>query len=298
MNNFKYMGTYKKKDYFEGWYFRITDEENHLYAFIFGVTFNIEDPHSFIQIIDSKEGKTYYFRFDINDFYYNRDSIKIKDNVLGLHSVKINIDKFNIDLKVEPTLFLKKGLFSQHAMGAVKCLPLKTYHEIVFLNSKVEGKLKTGVEDIMINGNGYMEKNYGSMFPKKWLWMQTNSFKEYKTSLVLGVAELINNCDGFFCVMNVDGEEFRFATYNGFKVSHEQDSEKIKVIIEKDNISLIISLQYVKGYNIIAPICKGKMEKEIEESQASTLTLSLYRGNELIYHDTAINVACENLYQN
>lgn len=296
MNNFKYMGTYKKKDYFEGWYFRITDSENNLYAFIFGVSFNLEDQHSFIQVIDHKRGKTYYFRFDINDFYYNRDSVKIKDNVLGLHSIKINIAPFNIDLEIEPTLFLKKGIFSRHAMGAIKCLPLKTYHEIVFLNAKVEGTLKNDDENIAINGNGYMEKNYGTMFPKKWLWIQTNSFKDYKTSLVLGVAELINNCEGFFCIMNVDGEEFRFATYNGFRINHEQNGDTIKVTIEKDNISLIINLNYVKGYNIIAPVCKGKMEKEIEESQTSSLTLSLYRENELIYHDTATNVACENLY--
>jgi hypothetical protein len=164
------------------------------------------------------------------------------------------------------------------------------------MKAKVEGAFKTDHLEYQFNGIGYMEKNGGCKFPKQWLWLQTNHFQTYNASLTLAKADLIGNCSGFFCVLNIDGDEFRFATYNGFTIDYQYYDNIIKLIIQKDGIYLIIAVKWTEGNFIVAPIAKAKMAKEIEESLTSTLTLSLYRGNEMIFHDTAVNVACENLY--
>lgn len=296
MNNFSYMGTNRKKDYFEGWYLRVTDDNNHSYVFIFGITLYEDDPHSFIQIIDSDEQKAYYFRFNVCDFYYNKKAIRIKDNILGIHQLKISIEPFDIDINIKPTTHLKRDGLCKCAMSFFRYLPLPTYHDIIFMKAKVEGTIKTSTQDYKINGSAYMEKNLGTKFPKQWLWVQTNHFDNSNSSLVLAKADLMGNCSGFFCILNIDGDEFRFATYNGFKINHSHDENTIKITMEKDDIYLIIKVKYESGCLIVAPISKAKMEREIEESLKSTLLLSLYRGNELIFHDTATNVGCENLY--
>jgi hypothetical protein len=292
------MGVHKTKNYFEGWYLKVTDENNHSFVFIFGISLYKDDPHSFIQVIDSSENKSYYFRFEVSDFYYNRDAIRIKDNILGIHQLKIQIEPFDIDLNIAPTLFLKKGLFSGCIMHFFKYLPLPTYHEIVFLKAKVEGSIKAKNDSYKINGHGYMEKNFGTRFPKTWLWVQANDFEKYNASLILAKAQMFGQFTGFFCLLNVEGEELRFATYNGFKMEHHIKGNDIKITIEKGKVYLIIDVKWTDGAYIIAPVKHGKMEKEIEESLTSTLTISLYRENELIFHDTAINVGCENLYIN
>jgi hypothetical protein len=291
MNKFSYKGSSKLKNYFEGWYFKIVDESD-IYAFIFGITLYENDSHAFIQIVVNNEDKPYYYRFDINDFYYNRESIKIGDNVLGTHELKVKVGPFDINLSIEPTIELKNYSLTNSSMGCIRYLPLPTYHEIVFMNSKVEGQ----INEKEFHGNGYMEKTFGRCFPKEWLWVQTNHFQNYNASFTLAVADIISNKKGFYCILNVEGEELRFATYNFFKIKLNYDSNDIKIIIEKDKVSLIIEVKESTGYTVIGPSKNGKMDREIKESVDSTLTLHLYKDGELIFTDTAINVGCENLY--
>ena len=185
MLNFKYVKRNKCKNFYEGWYLKIVDENNHTFIFIFGVSLYFKDPHAFIQIIDSSENKSYYFRFDKSNFYYNNEAIRIKDNILGINKLKLKVEPFDIDLNIKPTILLNGGLFKKSIMSIFKNLPLPTQHEIIFMNAKVEGKIKNKDNSYVINGNGYMEKNYGTKFPNKWLWVQTNNFKNFNTSLVL-----------------------------------------------------------------------------------------------------------------
>jgi len=296
INIFKFVGSNKTKNYFEGWYLRITDENNHSYSFIFGITLYKKDPHSFIQVVDGAKNKSYYFRFEVDDFYYNKDAVKIKDNVFGIHQLKISIDPFNINLKINPTVLLQRNGLAKWTMGFFKHLPLTTYHEVIFMKARVEGTINNNNHNELINGVGYMEKNFGCRFPKQWLWIQTNHFENYNASFILAQADLFGKCNGFFSILNVDGDEFRFATYNGFSIKRILKDNNIEVIIKKADICLIIKLKYESGNLVIGAITKGEITKEIEESLTSTMTLSLYKASKLLFHDTATNVGCENLY--
>lgn len=294
MNLFNYVGHNKTKNYFEGWYFKAV-HDNHILAFVFGISLHENDPHSFIQIMDSNDNESHYFRFKVEDFYYNKDIIRIKDNILSIHKLKVSIDDFQIDLNITPTANLKGIFCMKSVMGLFRYLPLPVYHEVIFMNSKVEGSIKTNSIDTTINGSGYMEKNYGTCFPKKWLWFQTNTFKNYNASFVFAKANVI--CvEPFFCILNIGGDEFRFASYNGFNAKYLNNDDKIEVIIKKNNVYLKITVNRTPGQLIIAPIKNGKMQREIEESLTSTLTISLYENNKLIFQDEASNVSCENLY--
>lgn len=297
MNDFSYKGLRKIKNYFEGWYLKVVDDKsNTIYAVIFGISLYEKDPHSFIQIISNDNTESYYYRFDINDFYCNRESVRIKDNILGVHELRLNVGTFEFDLSIKPTVELKPYGMTNSAMGCFKLLPLCTYHEIIFMNAKVEGIAKTSDISKEFHGSAYMEKNWGTKFPCQWLWIQSNHFENNNASLTLAVADIFSNKKGFFCILNVDGEELRFATYNLFKIDIKQDDDQIKVIIDKGNVSLIITANKEDGPTIIGPTKKGQMKKEIEESLSSSITVHLYKDSKLIFSDKATNVSIENQY--
>lgn len=67
-----FQGKYKKKNYFEGWYFKIVDkDEKNSFALIPGVAFDKEgNSHSFVQMIDSIGYNSEYFKFSIDDFFF------------------------------------------------------------------------------------------------------------------------------------------------------------------------------------------------------------------------------------
>ena len=289
MNNFNFVGVKKKKNYFEGWFLRVFDNEDNCYSFIFGISLNKNDPHSFIQIIDQNEKKSYYHKFNVSDFTYNNNEITIGKNILSTSKLKLSVSNFNADINIKPMTFLKNKL---GVMGFFKYFFLPTRHEIIFMNSKIEGLIKNS----RINGNGYMEKDLGTRFPKKWLWIQCNCFKKKNVSLVIAKANLISNIKGFFAFLNIGGKEYCFATYNCSKIENSRDKNNINLVLKSRKYKVKIELKYANGYELIAPTKKAKMIKKIEESLKSTLKLSLYEKNKLLFSDEGINVACEYLY--
>jgi hypothetical protein len=294
MNSFSFNGVNKKSNYFEGWYIHLLDNEKKIaYAFIFGISLYEKDKHAFIQIIDKNVKEPFYFRFDINDFYYNNDSIKIKDNILSPTQVVINEGPFDIDLSISGLNVLENNLLTPGAMGLIKYLPIPTHIEIIFLDSLITGTINQ--EDF--SGSAYMEKNWGSRFPNKWIWIESNNFSNNNTSFVMAYANLFANVDGFFAILKIDGEELRFATYNGFKTK-VITSNKNNVVIEisKRDLTLKVEVDYKDEYKLVAPVKYGNMTRIISESLNSDLKISLYRNNKLIYSDTAKEVACENTY--
>lgn len=158
MNNFNFVGVKKKEKLFWRLVLRVFDNEDNCYSFIFGISLNKNDPHSFIQIIDQNEKKSYYHKFNVSDFTYNNNEITIGKNILSTSKLKLSVSNFNADINIKPMTFLKNKL---GVMGFLNIF-LPTRHEIIFMNSKIEGLIKNS----RINGNGYMEKDLGTRFLK------------------------------------------------------------------------------------------------------------------------------------
>lgn len=296
MNNFNFVGSKEKKNYFEGWYTKIIDNKNNCYSFIFGITLNLKDPHSFIQIIDQSQCKSYYYRYKVGDFYYSNNVIIIGENILSTNRLRILVDCFDVDIIIKPTVFLKNRFVGDGVMGIFKYLNLPTRHEIIFMNSEIRGTIKTETRDSKIYGNAYMEKDLGTRFPKKWLWLQTNKFLNNNIALVVSKADLFSNFSGFFCFLNVNGKEYRFATYNCSKIKHYRNKDNITIILQNSDYILVIKLKWHPGNMIVAPVKNARMNRKIEESLDSSLTLSLYKNKEMILFDTSYNVSCEYTY--
>ncbi|MGD1823629.1 MAG: tocopherol cyclase family protein [Pleomorphochaeta sp.] len=237
-------------DYFEGWYYKQVSK-NGLYtiSFIPGISYNILDPHCFIQCIISDKNKTltsHYFKYDVNQFNCQDNPFKVTINNTIFEENNIYIDLKEADINIKGELHfnqlepLNNSLLCPNIMGYFSYIPkMECNHHIISMNHTIKGSLNIKGEEIDFNdGLGYMEKDWGKSFPKEYIWLQCNHFSKSDIKLALSVATipfLGFSFKGFFCSLFIDNKEYRFATYN---------RSKLKFNILKDNQ---IDITFIKG---------------------------------------------------
>lgn len=299
MNTFEYRNL-KKKNYFEGWYQRLVDEDKNInYAFIFAITKNETDPHAFIQIFDGTKNISKYYRFDITDFYYSKDTVFIKDNYLSLNSLYLKTKDFEISVLFTELKQLKKRFWNNSAMSYLSSFPLECYQEVVVIDCSFEGEIVVDDLPVHITGKSYLEKTYGTKFPKKRIWIQGNHFnKDVSLSFSYGIVPFLKRkIKRFITIINYNDKEYRFASYNLSRVKIiNQTKSQVEILIKKRRYRLIINVMLIEPIKLIGPGDEGYMNLEVFESVNSLATLTFYKGRKIIFDTMGRSVGFENMY--
>lgn len=310
-----FQGKNKKKKYFEGWYFKNTNG-NYSISFIPGI--NIDEKgnkNAFIQIISKDWSENIQYKYD--DFVYNNNpfSIKIGDNIFSKEGFSVNIYIKKLDgkiieikgsVKYTKNIELNKNILMPNIMGPFAYIPfMECNHGCISLDSKINGILKinrdkTTEEIFFNNGKGYIEKDYGTSFPKSWVWIQANSFNNLNVQFFLSIAKipfLGLNFQGIIGILKLDKKEYRFATYNGTKVEKletiEQNNNKIlKIILKKRKYILELEAELKDSHQLIAPI-KGNMSKKIKESLNAIIKVKLIYKDKVLFEGISNNCGLE-----
>lgn len=273
----------RKKDCFEGWYFRHTGEFP--FSFIAGVSKCRGDSHAFIQYIDCES--SYSFRFPLSSFTFLKEnmSIKIENNTFSLNGINVRLfgdennknnggdnknggvndksGKINYPaengnkIRIECNLdygtaeLYKKSLLAPSVMGPFTYLPMPCSHAIISLNHKVGGTLtKNGVKHT-ITAAGYIEKDYGRKFPQNYVWVHAAN---NDVSIAAAAASpVVLGKLGFFCLINYKGQQYNFSLYKlaRLKLTKEILSENknhssdnpISMVFKKGRSRLMITAQ-------------------------------------------------------
>lgn len=308
-----FQGSNKSEEYFEGWYYKqVSKDEKTVISFIPGISLFNNDVHSFVQYIfvstdkdNKKTIKTGYVRYAFKDFKYNNSPfmLQIGDNIFTESMISINI--VDTDLHIEGTLEfgsftpINKSILSPNIMGCFAYIPkMECYHGIISMNHLVNGVLRINDEEIDIrSGNGYIEKDFGTSFPKKYIWIQCNNFKNKGTSIFCSIAHIPfmrKSFLGYICNLVIDGRESRFATYNNCKLKIESiTNEKISIVLENSKEKLIIEANLKETGELIAPD-QGKMQKIIKEEVLGEVRIYLCnKQNKTVYEDTSCMAGIE-----
>lgn len=296
MKKFAYRNL-KTKNYFEGWYLRITDESKNInLAFIFALTKDVDDPHSFIQIYDGISLTNKYYRFDINEFKYQNKTVFIKDNYLSLDKLYLNIEKFEINVSLEIIKNIKEKQYNKSAMSYMSKFPLECFQEVNILDGYFKGKIKENNEVKFITGKTYLEKTYGNKFPQNWIWLQSNHFdKEAALTLAYGKIPFFKwRVKGFFSILNINGLEYRFASYNlsRLKINRVSDNT-VELILKRGFHKLVLVAEMINPVKLVGPLENGKMNLSVFESINSLVTLTLYKRKKVIFESKGRNVGFE-----
>jgi len=308
MKTFKpevFQGNKKRSNYFEGWYFKqVSADTSQIYSFIPGVSLSGDNSHSFIQVINGVTGQTQYVEYPIDAFHASSDKLEIKvgNSHFNEKGFLLNIEK-DIRIKGEvnfgPLNKYPRTLWSPGIMGWYSYVPfMETKHGVVSMSHTLMGTFNIDNQDINFNdGKGYIEKDWGRSFPEAWIWLQCNNFTNDKTSFMLSIAKipwLGQHFIGFLSFLYIDGKLYRFATYNGSKLSKVEKKENgTSILITNNSYKLEVEAQQ-KGTGTLKAPQHGAMDRHIKESVDSEINIKLTDNNDqVIYEDHGIRAGME-----
>lgn len=269
-----YLGE-KKRNYFEGWYFRHGGEMP--FSFIAGVT-KSRDAHGFVQYID--ENTSHYFRFPLSEFSFSRQdmTIRLGKNSFSLKGIYADLgnenDKIKCVIKYDSITAFEKSLYAPSVMGPFSYIPMPCSHAVASLRHNAAGILETAGKTSAVNAFGYIEKDFGKSFPRNYFWMHA---ADYSTSIMFATAwPLIFGIRGFLCVISHAGKQYNLSLYTGAKLTvHILSREKAAVTIEKGKNKFSFNALSRNGKKLAAPARGGKMSHTVCEDLSADCTLYL-----------------------
>jgi len=293
-----FQGDLKRKNYFEGWYFKhVSHDLDHVHSFIPGVALTSQDPHAFIQVINGINGKTVYITYPLEQFTWekNRLYLKIGDSVFTDRYIDLNIDSENLKLSghIDYNNIIKypRRVLSPGIMGWYSFVPyMECKHGIVSVNHDLKGRINLDGNSIDLNdGKGYIEKDWGSSFPEAWIWTQSNNFRNHDTSFSFSIAKipwLGRFFIGFISFLYLNGRFLLFSTYNKSVIT-EIVHDNTSVTIEMKSKNAVLKVNVIKNsFGELRAPASGDMSRRIKESIDSVIELSLHDiDGKLIYED-------------
>ncbi len=315
-----FQGDLKKKQYFEGWYFKLIDQkEENFYAFIPGVSLDKKNKssHCFIQMLDGRTGEPFYFEYPLREFWASSEDfeVRIGKSYFSLNKIEIHIHQDGHD--VDGELHFKniqpwpKSLLAPGVMGFFTFIPImECYHGMLSMNHNIVGKLTINNREIdFTNGLGYIEKDWGKSFPSGYIWIQTNHFETEPISFMASIAKipfLGMHFTGFLIVLWYKGKIYTFTTYTGAKIhSLKIDPNRVRAVIADRKHIVVFDAKKIHDKGRKAPIEEagvlksptlGEMKGRIMESLTSEVKLAFYkRGkrNKLLFKDKGHHAGLE-----
>jgi hypothetical protein len=304
----RFQGRLKRRHYFEGWYFKLIDRaRDSAMALIPGISLGASrtDRHAFIQLIDDKTGRVAYFRFPFEAFHADPDRfhVEIGPNRFDAHGLTVDLDdgqvKVQGSLRFDGAIPFPHSFWNPGVMGPFTFVPgLECYHGIVNIRHRIHGTLAVdGTPHVFEGGDGYIEKDWGRSFPKSWVWIQANHFPESDASVLFSIADIPfvrGSFTGFLCFLLHQGRLYRFATYNRSRVVKvERHGTTVHAVVRGPSGALSLTADRGTAGVLRAPK-DGRMEREIEESLAATVTVKMIdRTGRLLFEGTSHSAGME-----
>jgi tocopherol cyclase len=295
-----YQGFKRTHTYFEGWYFKlVTADLRYSLALIPGISLAKKDPHAFIQTFLVKHGqkptlKHDYLRFATGEFTAERDQFRVAIGMSQFSFEHLHLDLKSTTLTIQGDLQfsqrvpLNQGFLNPSIMGPFAYLPrMECYHGVLSLTHFIKGKLQIHGETVdFTGGKGYLEKDWGTSFPSEYVWLQGNHFPEPTTSFFFSYARIPYlglRFQGLIAHLYLNGEHYRFATYNGSKIVSELISPlHVEYVIKKGPYRLRIVADVQDLATLPSPK-QGRMDQTIKEGLSGQILLWFMKGKVILY---------------
>lgn len=300
----QYHGWAQQRSYFEGWYYKLIDNQGkNAIALIPGVSMDKDgNREAFIQVLNGKKHKAEYHKFEFSDFLPSsgKFEMRIRDNYFSADSVKLNLPGISGKLSFSEMSLWPKKHYSPGIMGPYSFVPfMECYHGIISLDHKIKGSLLINDKPIdFTKGRGYIEKDWGSSFPSAYIWMQSNHFSRPGVSTFASIAMipwLKGSFTGYIAALYLDDKIIKFTTYNRTVLRKcSVNLQNVELVLEKKDYLLEINVKRDKATSLASPI-HGFMNGRIDESMTSEMTVKLTdkKSGKIIFNDQGINAGLD-----
>lgn len=292
----RFQGVGKKKEYFEGWYFKIVDaSRDQSFALIFGISYDKSgQAEVFCQFLDSQSNRSDYYKFNLQDFSFNKEKFEIKfeKNKIYKQELEIVLPRCHGRLVFSKNIFWPKHWYSPGIMGFLAFLPfLECRHHIITLRCQVHGQIVIDGKKIDLTAaQGYLEKDWGKSFPKWHIWLAGNNFAKNNATIFFSVAKvpfLFFNFTGFISALEFQGKIIKFTSYNLSKIRKiTAKKECLELLLTNRRYCLQIEVRGDKFAELILPRA-GKMAEVLRETLTAQGDIKLIekKTNKIIFQD-------------
>ena len=292
-----YHGETKQHSFFEGWYLKHQLDQQ-AYAFIPGISIERDGSrHPFIQVIQDES--SHMIHYDASEFSAKEDrfDVRIGKNHFSEKGISLDIqdEKENLFISGEitygPFAPIERSKFSPSIMGPFSYFSfMECYHGILSMTHSLQGSLTWNEQVINFSGGtGYIEKDWGTSFPKAYIWIQSNTFQDEDVQFFFSLADIPFvgfEFLGLICVLTISGKEYRIATYYGGKVeSITREKEQLIIRLKQKDMILQIAVDTHAGHALMAP-SQGEMNRIIRENANTTIKISLMEHGKPIFEGT------------
>ena len=291
-----FQGSLDKKHYFEGWYFKfVTPDELRILVWIPSISLT-DEKKGYLQVLDSKYLATDTIEYPLSKIKFpNKAFIKIGENWFSDDTVCIDVKtarhRYCGVLKLYAPTLLHTSKYAPTIMGPFSYFKnMQCNHGIISLKSSVSGSLLIDGKKLDMNGGTcYMEKDYGTSFPKQYLWLESHHPKKHDDcSIFCSYAHIplpIFSFYGLICVLRIKDRQEIFASWNGAKAHLKQENNTNIIQIHKRTMKLTMKWKQHKYHQLNAPN-KGKMSNTIKESSMDTFQVTLKKEDKILFTDT------------
>ncbi len=278
-----YHGKGRKRRYFEGWYFKHQSDKT-VVAFIPGVNIDSDGNKSaFVQVITPEMSCN--FLYPPQQFHASQDKLRIcvAGNIFCEDGISVNLNNEIMSISGK----LKYGKFNtlkRDAMGPFRFIPfMQCNHGVISLQHEINGTLKINGNELNFDGGlGYIETDWGSSFPKSYLWMQSSSIDQKPLSIMLSIADIPlfgTSFTGCIGIVWFDNKEYSLSTYNGVKILKYS---KYSAAIRQGKYKLLIDASPNLSKRLLAP-SNGLMCREIHENACCQVRSRFFINNNLLF---------------
>lgn len=291
-------GRGRRAPFFEAWYVKLVDASgDRSLALIPGLFRGLgaDSAHALLQVVDASAPWTHYHRGPCERFEAAEDRFSVSLQAAGrdhhFDEQGLEVDLPELEGRVEfgpldpwPVLPRSPG-----AMGPFAFAPgLECRHGICSFGHGLKGELRVGSERWNLDGGrGYIEKDWGSTFPRSWAWVQCEHFEAHPAACLAfssaSVPWLGLRFPGLLCGMKVGDELYRFATYTGARVqSLERAGNRLQIEVVDRHHRLSIHTVGGRPTPIHIP-SQLDMRGMVTEHIGAEVNVRLERGKTLLF---------------
>ncbi len=279
----EFHGTRKNRSYFEGWYFK-HQNQGHTVAFIPGINYDENGIKSaFVQVITDDISCSISFPFSSFRICPHGIAIRVGNQIFSDRMIQVNLN--TPEIRCQGTI--KYGPLTppkSNVMGPFRFVPfMECNHGVISMKHSLKGSLTlNGTKIDFSGGTGYIEKDWGTSFPKSYLWAQCNRFSEPSCSIMVSIANIpfagfcFQGCIG---IINFQGKEYRLATYNGVRVVRCDETGFLLV-----QRSCVLEAElFINSPQVLLAPKSGAMTRTIRENAACRARFRFYRDGMLLF---------------
>ena len=318
----RFQGRGRTRDYFEGYYLKVVDPERDIaFALIPGLSYDgAGEGHAFIQVMDGVRGQSAYERFDVGDLRAGpvaafaktrRDAFALE---IGPHrfsesGMHVDVASVTCRLRFRSNVSWPYRPWSPGAMGPFGFVPgMQCKHGVVSLHHHVAGTVRLGdgpEVELSSRATGYIEKDWGSSFPLRWTWLQTNHLAGETAPACLMVSAghvpwLTGAFDGHIAALLHRGRLEVFATYNGSRLTQAIAGGRLRLSFERGGLLRrartwlhIDAPLPTATARLAAPAAEAGMAGHVNESLTASADVRYGRGADTLLDTTTAYTGLE-----